>query len=631
MRFGASSLTLQNKMAPRKQHYQMPSLKAEKPLITRLRPAASLFLFFAHRLVLSLALAQIYPPCLASQLPPNREISSLPASCRDAIAKSDELSRAARGVSAEPTAKSYSDLGSKLSQAGRDACAIPLVESALSLDPELPEAHYGLAAALIRTHHAEQALPHLQFLLKRDPRSFEAHNAMGSALQDLGKQDAAEHEFRTALEINPHSITAAFNLAKLLGSEKKFTAEEYFLQGALKSNPDEKLMEPLQLSLAGAFEGNGETDRAIEVLQSLLRSHPSSPAGHGDLATLYAKHFRFHEAKPEYERVLDLDPANDAARLSLAKVLVELGDGRSASHQVQQYILRAPKDYDGQFVLGQIYKMQGDYEDAAVAFRHAADLNAGIYEVHYDLGVVLAHLGRLDEAIQELDRAKKLNPLAAEPPYQLSLIYRKTHDTLREHEEAAAFQEAKSRAQKSVDASHPISQGNEFLAHGDYVNAAQAYREALTLQPESAKLHYNLALALDGMGKIEEETRELQKAISLDPNYPDAHNRLGTLALKANKLADAEREFRAAWELNPRYAEAENNLGTLYGREARPADAIKFFEKATEDNPNFGEAFLNLGADSGQPEKVFGSRAAASKSNHTFTCRCGRLHGTRHG
>lgn len=589
------SLTLPEDTAQGHKREHWPMQETAKSLSAQGKPATALLLSFMSSLAVSVAVAQTSQTNTLSQLAFAEVLSDLPESCRAAISSSQELANVARAVSAAPTADRYCALGSKLSQSGQDSCAIPLFESALKLKSDHTEARYGLASALIRTGKPQQALPHLRLLVERNPGSFQAHNALGLALQDLGQQSAAENEFRTALGINPRSVNAAFNLAKLLGSEKKFAAQVYYLQEALKSNPSEELIEPLQLSLASAFENKGETDRAIDVLQRFIGSHPSSSAAHGDLGTIYAKHFRFLEAKPEYERILGLDPNNDEARLSLAKVLVELGDDTSAIIQVRQYTQHAPKDFEGQFVLGQAYRRVGEYEKAAAALRRAAELSPDNYHVHYNLGLVLARSGQLDDAVQELEAAKKLNPLASEAPYQLSLILRKKHEFQHERDEATAFQQAKARSEGSINASVSGSRGNDLLVRGDYKNAAEAYREALKLEPDSAKLHYNLSLALEGLREIEEETREVQEAIYLDPNYAEAHNQLGTLALRAGKLADAERQFRAALELNPRYAEAENNLGTLYGRAGRVADAIGLFQKATEDDPKYAGAFLNWG------------------------------------
>ena len=58
------------------------------------------------------------------------------------------------------------------------------------------------------------------------------------------------------------------------------------------------------------------------------------------------------------------------------------------------------QSYPGTFValnvLGVSLEGQGRYAEAAAAYREALTVEPGIAEIHFNLGVVLAHLGSLD-------------------------------------------------------------------------------------------------------------------------------------------------------------------------------------------------------------------------------------------
>ena len=62
------------------------------------------------------------------------------------------------------------------------------------------------------------------------------------------------------------------------------------------------------------------------------------------------------------------------------------------------------------------------------------------------------------------------------------------------------------------------STANRLLEDGDEKGAIQAYQEALKAEPGSAKIYYNLALALDKGGDRAGERAALEKSISLIPS-----------------------------------------------------------------------------------------------------------------
>jgi tetratricopeptide (TPR) repeat protein len=52
-----------------------------------------------------------------------------------------------------------------------------------------------------------------------------------------------------------------------------------------------------------------------------------------------------------------------------------------------------------------------------------------------------------------------------------------------------------------------------------YDKAIKAYRQAISMRPQFASFHYNLACAYAKKGDIKNARRALDKAISLNPDY----------------------------------------------------------------------------------------------------------------
>ncbi len=541
------------------------------------------------------AIGQGHSRAREPKLPPSPGLYKLSDACRASANATRELSELLGKETLYPTARGYNAIGFRFAQQQNFSCAISAFGVALSLDPKFWEARYNLALALARTSDRDRAANEFRSVIQQKPDFSPAHNALGLLLQDSGRLDAAVDEFKALLRISPHDPRAASNLAKVLHTQKKYPAEIFYLRQALTWDPPQELGYQMRLALGLAYYQNGNLDESIDVLRKLVASYPKSAEAHYTLATIYAKTIRYKEAKVEYEEALRLDPEDNAARLSLAKALIEIGEHAAALPHLQEYTRRVPKDYEGYLVTGQAYRRLGELTRAAEELRRASELKPDSYDARYNLGYVLARTGHVDEAIQQLEAAKKLNSHAPEAPYELGLIFKKSREPERAEEEILAFQEAERWSEREHTASLLVAKGNDFLLKGDAQGALGAYREALELQPNNAKMHYNLSLALEKLGRREEEERELEKTVELDPNLDEAHNQLGILLMADGKASEAEREFKSAILINPTYAEAENNLGTLYGRQGKSSKAAALFRQAIQNNPQYAQAYVNLG------------------------------------
>ena len=64
------------------------------------------------------------------------------------------------------------------------------------------------------------------------------------------------------------------------------------------------------------------------------------------------------------------------------------------------------------------------------------------------------------------------------------------------------------------------SEGIKQYNTGKWVDAEKDFREAVKADNKSAEAHYNLAIALDKMGRHKEATEEFDQALKLAPSNP---------------------------------------------------------------------------------------------------------------
>jgi tetratricopeptide (TPR) repeat protein len=524
--------------------------------------------------------------------------SVIPAPCLTQYGNSGKIAELVHTLQSHPSAEGYNALGALFARGDDLQCAVPAFEEALLLDPKAWEARYNLADALVSTGHPKEAAQQLRLLLEQRPDSAPAHNALGMILEDQEELEAAATEFKAALTSDPHFGMASYNLAQVLMAQKRYPAAISCLQTALQSGLPPELTSHLQVALGVAYGQSGDTGKAIETLRQVIRRHPRLAEAHFNLAAVYAKQgaaLGYQTAVTEYKETLRINPNDDDARYSLAKVLINLGKPQEAISLLTEYVRNRPKDAPGYHLLGTAYANSGQMTTAAAMLERAEKLNPRDSEIQYDLGTALAKLGRTDQAIERLQAAEEVDPSQADAHYQLALAYRKKGEKARSKQEMEIFQKLKASETDEVTAGNRNNEGNRLMAEGRTEEASKAYREAVRLDPTNPRWQYNLSLALDKLGDRVGEQKALEKVIELDPNMAVAHNQLGLVYLAASKNNDAEHEFTTALQIDPKFAEAQNNLGVTYSKDGNDGQAEQLFRQAVENDPRYTRAFVNLG------------------------------------
>ncbi len=97
-------------------------------------------------------------------------------------------------------------------------------------------------------------------------------------------------------------------------------------------------------------------------------------------------------------------------------------------------------------------------------------------------------------------------------------------------------------------------------------------------------------------GKFEEAAQAYKEAISKEPEEPAYLNNLGICYTKLERYEEAIEAFRTMLQIRPESYVANRSLGELLGLQKRYEEALPYFAKASEISPEDPEAFYNLGA-----------------------------------
>jgi tetratricopeptide (TPR) repeat protein len=225
------------------------------------------------------------------------------------------------------------------------------------------------------------------------------------------------------------------------------------------------------------------------------------------LGLALASQRRFSEALPHFERAARDLPGDAQFWDNLALCQSELKQYEPAEQSLRKSLALQPASIGTLVALGRVLHLSKRSEEASELLGRALDLAPGHPAAHYHLGELLAGLGQIEQAEQQLRLA-----VAAEPNVMLHLI---TSSAGAHARGALRDAEASFRRAITLDRTLPFSHANLALvlgAQGRAGEAAAAAREALAViggigtavGEDNLSLLDLIASALDDAGETED-------------------------------------------------------------------------------------------------------------------------------
>jgi Tfp pilus assembly protein PilF len=145
-----------------------------------------------------------------------------------------------------------------------------------------------------------------------------------------------------------------------------------------------------------------------------------------------------------------------------------------------------------------------------------------------------------------------------------------------------------------------VALGNE----GNVDAAISEYRKVLSLGSDTLAVRYNLANVLLQQGEVDEAISHYNAALKIQPDYADAETNLANALLQKGEIGDATTHYENALKLQPQKAEAHYNLAVAFHRQGRLPEAIAHYRKTLAIDPAYPDVHYYLGqalSQNGQP------------------------------
>lgn len=294
---------------------------------------------------------------------------------------------------------------------GKLSQAIPALEKAYQIKPDAYDDGYNLALAYEETGENASAKRVAQGLLARRDTA-ELHNLLGDIEEKGQNFVAAERQYQTAAHMDP-SESNLFDWASELLLHRTLDPAVDVFQRAVKRYPKSPR---LAIGLGMALYSRGNYDDAVRMLLRAADLSSADPNCYYFLSKAYdSSPGQADDVIQHFRRFMELQPQNAKAPYYYAMSVWKGRRTQDTSVDFQQIesLLKKSIELDAKFPeahlqLGNLYSDQRKYDVAIPEYERAIALNVDLADAHYRLGQAYVHLGRKDEAQQQLTIYQKL-------------------------------------------------------------------------------------------------------------------------------------------------------------------------------------------------------------------------------
>ena len=277
------------------------------------------------------------------------------------------------------------------------------------------------------------------------------------------------------------------------------------------------------------------------------------------------------------------------------------GDTAKSASFFERAAARRPGDEAALVWLGRAHLDLGQLEDAEAAFSKAQSARPESAAAAFWLGRTALARNDSARAAQGFERALSFDPKASHVRYFLAMAYR----GLGRMDEAAA--QLRQKGDDEVRLADPWLDelagslrsglavehlGIDALNRRDFAAAVSYFRQGVALSPDDTSLRHRLGTALAVSGDGPGAAAEFQEILRRAPRDASTHYALGILLAGSGRSVDALAHFAAAVQINPSYAEAHLQRAEILRRTGRAQDALASYERATALDPRLADAAL---------------------------------------
>jgi tetratricopeptide (TPR) repeat protein len=325
--------------------------------------------------------------------------------------------------------------------AGNIAAAQALYLSLLETSPDDHVALHFLGVSYVQQGRPENGIPLIERALSLQPDYPDAHFNLGCALQASNRLDEAAACYRRALAVNPGHAGAQLNLGNALQALNRHAEAIACYQRTLELRPDDA---DAHNNWGNSLQALGRHEQAIDCYEKALALNPGHAQAHNNTGNSLLALNRRDAALACYERALALKPEYAEAENNLGHVLLELNRFDEALARFAKALAIKPDFAEAHNNWGMALQALNRHEEAIERYEHAIALKPDYAEAQWNKGLAALCLGRFEEGWPLYEKRWQLKNAVAMPDCNRPLWPGLVRDANAQRGSSAACQAGKS-------------------------------------------------------------------------------------------------------------------------------------------------------------------------------------------
>lgn len=174
------------------------------------------------------------------------------------------------------------------------------METALSINPNLPELNNNLGLVHLNLNNVENSIYYFKKAIELNKNYVLAHINLGMAHVNLKKVTEAKKNYLKAIEIEPNNLLANYNLANLLKRLGDHTNSEFYYKKAIEINP--KYL-PAYNNVLDLYDKSNQNEKLNNLIYSAEKIFKDDQVINSFKAKLLFKNKRYKEVVTLLEKV----------------------------------------------------------------------------------------------------------------------------------------------------------------------------------------------------------------------------------------------------------------------------------------------------------------------------------------
>jgi tetratricopeptide (TPR) repeat protein len=445
------------------------------------------------------------------------------------------------------------ELGSMLVAAHELDRATEQAKAVLAIQANNADAYALLANIAARKGDRPEAIAQIQHAISLDPSKSNYHSMLGLLqLGDPATASAGEEDIRKAVSLDPKSVSPRLILASLLERKGDMAGAEENLKGAIAADPKNEIA---RVTLADLYQRQGNAAKAEETLRQASDDINDTTGGADMLANYLIRNKQLDEADSSYTALIAKHPQSVPLKVAYARILILKKD--------------LPK---ARAIIAELEKTDSSAPNVAL-------LNS----------LILLNDGKVNEAVEDLQKAAKANPDNVQLKIWLGRAARAKGDLPTAQ---AAFRDATRLNPKSMEAQEGLAQTAIDLR--DFSGLSQTAEAAMAIAPQSPLPYLWRGMAEGSQKDYARADADFNTAIKYDPKNAGPYLELAQLRLLQQRIPEGQALLQQALTINPDSSRALRILASTYIFQKQPAKALSLVQQQIAKSPKNSDMYALL-------------------------------------